>query len=416
VPSRASSASHHQAPNIASEAVVAQMATASLMRSINRSAILDLIRRHSPIARSQIAHQLHISLPTVMRIVDELVAEDLVCCRGSAESTGGRPRSLVEFNGSAYAVVGVDLGGTKMFGTIADLAGNIQHELYVPHASCEGNGDSLERLCTLIERLLAAPRPAGQRIRGIGIGAPGITLHPKGIVTLAPSLGWHNLPLKDILSERFSLPVFVENDVNLAALGELGFGAGRGARHLVCISIGTGIGAGIIVDGALYRGHDQAAGEIGYLLPGADLLGRRYEGFGALEGLASGSGIAERGRRALQAEGLEPAEDLSAEYVFAAARRHEPWAERVVSETVDYLGLAIASVSALLNPEVVILGGSVVRSADLLVDPIRERLQGAVPFLPRLVVSQLGLRAAVMGAIMLVLNATMEYFVVSRLP
>ena len=391
-------------------------ATASLMRSINRAAILDLIRQDGPIARSQIARQLSMSLPTVMRIVDELIDEDLVRPLDSREPTGGRPRSLLVFNGSAYAAVGVDLGGTKMFGTVADLAGNIQYEVYVPWKDTDP-GDSLERLCELIEELLDAPRPPGQRIRGIGVGAPGVTLSPDGVVTWAPSLGWRDLPLKEILTERFDVPVFVENDVNLAALGELGFGAGRSVKDLVCIAVGTGIGAGIITGGALYRGHTQAAGEIGYLVPGVEFLGQRYDQFGALESLASGTGIAQRARQLLEQQGMPvPSEGLSAEDVFDAVRRGEPWAQQVVDETVDYLSLAIASISALLDPEVIVLGGGVSRSADLLIEPVLQRLEGVTPSTPRLVASPLGRRAAVMGAIMLVLDATTEYFVVKRLP
>jgi len=385
------------------------------MRSINRSVILDFIRLNSPIARSAIARRLSMSLPTVMRIVDDLMEEDLVCLQGTSESTGGRPRALLEFNGNAYAVVGVDLGGARMFGTVADLSGTVQHEIRISHDD-DGPGDSLERLCELIERLLNAPRPPGQRIRGIGIGAPGFTLIPEGIVTWAPSLGWRDLPLKEILTDYFDEPVFVENDVNLATLGEWGFGAGRGVQNLVCIAVGTGIGAGIIVDGALYRGHNQGAGEIGYLPPGVGFLGRHYDQFGALEDMASGLGIAERGRQLLEKEGIPvPSDPFSAEDVFAAARRGEPWAQQVVGETVDYLSLAIASVSALLDPEVIVLGGGVGRSADLLIEPILKRLDGVVPFVPRLVASPLGRRAAVMGAIMLVLNATTERFVVRRL-
>ena len=390
-------------------------ATASLMRSINRSAVLDLIRERSPISRSEIARTLAMSLPTVMRIVADLEAEDLVRPHGRSEPTLGRPRPLLEFNGQAYAVVGVDLGGTKMFGTIADLAGTVYDEVYIQHDE-PGPSDSLERLCQLIQQLLDIPRPAGQRIRGIGIGAPGVTLSEEGIVTWAPSLGWRDLPLKALLSERFGLPVFVENDVNLAALGELGFGAGRGVQNLVCIAVGTGIGAGIIIDGTLYHGQHQAAGEVGYLLPGLEYLGRRYEGFGALESLASGNGVAERARRLLGHKGFPlPANGLTSEDVFAAARRGEPWAQQVVDETVDYLSLAVAEISALLDPELVILGGGMARSADLLLQPMQRRLEGTVPFLPRLVASELGLRAAVMGAIMLVLKGTTGHVVVNRL-
>jgi glucokinase-like ROK family protein len=387
--------------------------TATLMRSINRSLILDFVRQNSPIARSAIARRLNMSLPTVMRIIDELMEEDLVRLQGTSESTGGRPRALLEFNGDAYAVVGVDLGGTRMFGTVADLAGRVQHEIRVPHD--DDPEDSLEQLCELIQHLLDVPRPPGQRIRGIGIGAPSVTVGPEGIVTWAPSLGWRDLPLKRILSERFDEPVFVENDVNLAALGEWGFGAGRGAQNLVCISIGTGIGAGIIIDGALYRGHNQAAGEIGYLVPGIDFLGRRYDQYGALESIASGIRVAERGCQLLEKDGGPvPPADLSAEDVFAAARRGESWAQQVVDETVEYLSLAIASICTLLDPEIIVLGGGVAGSSDLLIEPILRRLDGVVPCAPRLVASPLGRSAAVMGAIMLVLSATTEHFVVRR--
>ncbi len=376
------------------------------MRDINRSAVLDVIREHSPIGRSQIAKRLGLSLPTVMRAIDDLIHADLVRPRGRAESSGGRPGELLEFNAPAYAVVGVDLGGTKLFGTVADLAGNIQNELYLPW----GNGaqqDSLDRLCEVIAKLLEAPRPAGQKIRGIGIGAPGITLKEEGIVTWAPSLGWRDLPLKQILTERLEFPIFVENDVNLATLGEWGFGAGRGVQNMVCIAIGTGIGAGLIIDGMLYRGSQQAAGEVGYLLPGMEFLGRHYDDFGALESLASGTGVARRARQYLQG-----AREVAAEDVFAAARQGESWARQVVSETVDYLSLAVSNIAVLLNPEVIVFAGGVSQSGDLFVQPIQKRLEGTVPFMPRLVVSSLGPRAAVMGAILLVLNETTEHVIV----
>jgi len=378
------------------------------MRRINRSVILDFIRHNSPIARSAIARQLGLSLPTVMRVVEDLMEEDLVRLQGTRESTGGRgrPRPLIEFNADAYAIVGVDLGGTKMFGTIADLGGRVQHEVYMPHDE-DGPTDPMERLVQLIHRLMDAPRPEGQRVRGIGVGAPGLTITPDGIVSWAPSLQWRDFPLQDALSERFDVPVFVENDVNLAALGEWGFGAGRGARSLVAIAIGTGIGAGILIDGALYRGHKQAAGEIGYLLPDLAHLGQRFDGFGALESVASGTGIAERARQIAPAE-IAAQEKLTAENVFSAARSGADWAQQVINETVDYLSLAVANVHSLLDPEVIVLGGGVAQSADLLIQPILERLHGATLTTPRVVASELGRRAAVMGAIMLVLNGTTD--------
>jgi len=218
-----------------------------------------------------------------------------------------------------------------------------------------------------------------------------------------------------MLSERFSLPVFVENDVNVAALGEFGFGVERNTSNMVCVAIGTGIGAGLIIEGKLYRGHNQGAGEIGYFLPDISFLGRRYEGFGALEELASGNGIARRAQQLLNAQGDALANHpLTAEDVFHYARAGYPWAQTIIDETVDYLSQALAAVGALLDPEVIVLGGGVVQSADLLIEPIRQRLQGAIPFVPRIVASNLGPRAVVMGTIMLVLDATTGHVVVNQ--
>lgn len=390
-------------------------ATSQLIRSINRTAVLDLMRTESPIARSRIARKLNTSIPTVMRIVDSLMEEGLVKSLDRVESSGGRPRPLLAFDGEANVAVGIDLGGSKMFGAVADLAGNVIHERYVPWKDGDSE-DRLEELCHLIEELLAAPRPPEKKIRGIGVGAPGATISPTGIVTWAPSLGWRDFPLKDILSERFDVPVFVDNDVNLSALGEYGFGAGRGCSSLVCIAVGTGIGAGIVLDGVPYRGHNFSAGEIGYLLPGIKYLGHRYDQFGALESLASGTGVAKRARQLFEEQSKPPpVSPLGAEAVFDAARQGEDWAQQVVDETVDYLSLAIATVGSLLDPEIIVLGGGVARSADLLIEPIMERLDGAIPVLPQLVPSELGRRAAAMGAIMYVMYGTTEHVIVNQL-
>jgi predicted NBD/HSP70 family sugar kinase len=198
------------------------------------------------------------------------------------------------------------------------------------------------------------------------------------------------------------VPVFVENDVNLAALGEWGFGAGRSVDNLIALAIGTGIGAGIVIDGRLCRGHRYAAGEVGYMLPGLEYLGRRYDGFGALESLAAAPGIAARGRHLAPAGAFEG--DVDAEAVFTAARAGCRWALRVVSETVDYLSLAIGNIQALLDPELIVLAGGVARSADLLIPAVLERLEGALAAPPNLVAAELGSHAVAMGGVATVLQ------------
>jgi glucokinase len=389
--------------------------TSAAMREINRSAILEIIRRESPIARSTIAERLDVSLPTVMRIVDDLISEGFIRPHGSKEWSGGRKRPLLEFNPEGRLILGVDMGGTKMYGALSDLGGNILDEVNFANHGTNGE-DSFTRLTTLINALLASPRLADRHVHGIGVGAPGITLHKEGIVTWANTLHWKNFPLKRRLSELYPLPITVDNDVNLAAMGELWFGAGQKTQNMVMIAIGTGIGAGIIIDGALYRGSNEASGEIGNMLPGCEFLGKNYEAFGALESVASGTGIAERARNALKQKlSAEELDNLTAEDVFEAAKQHHEWAWKIIDETVDYLTIAIANLMAAFDPEVIILGGGVSRSAEMLIQPILRRMKGLIPTLPKLVVSSLGLRAGVMGAITNVLHNTSNFYVVHKL-
>jgi glucokinase-like ROK family protein len=389
--------------------------TASAMRDINRSAILEIIRRESPISRTAIGDRLNVSLPTVMRIVDELIEEGFIRLQGTTEWSGGRRRPLIEFNSDGGVVLGVDMGGTKMYGALSDLGGNILDEVNIGHHGTSGE-ESFNYLTKLIDELLASPKVDRQRVRGIGVGAPGVTLHEQGIVTWAYTLHWDNFPLKSRLAERYDLPIIVDNDVNLAALGELWFGAGQNIQDMILIAVGTGIGAGVIIDGALYRGSNEASGEIGNMIPGREFLGKNYKDFGALESVASGTGIAARARELLkshrsQAELLS----LTAEDVFEAARKGESWAWKVINETVDYLSIAIANLVSAFDPEVVVLGGGVSRSADMLITPIMDRIKVAIPNPPKLVVSNLGLRATVMGAITNVLHNTSNFYVVHKL-
>lgn len=389
--------------------------TASAMRHINRSAILEIIRRESPISRTAIAERLDVSLPTVMRIVEELITEGFVRPQGSTEWSGGRRRSLLEFNADGHVVIGVDMGGTKMYGAISDLGGNILDEVNFSRHGSTGE-DSYNYLTSLIDKLLASPKMAGRSLRGIGVGVPGVTLHKEGIITWAYTLHWENFPLKSRLSEKYKLPITVDNDVNLAALGELWFGAGQNVQNMILITVGTGIGAGVIIDGALYRGAKEASGEIGNMIPGYEFLGKDYRAFGALESVASGTGIAARARELLKASrSPEELSILQAEDVFEAARKGENWAKTIINETIDTLAIAIANLVALFDPELVVLGGGVSRSADLLIDPIQARLAIALPNPTNLVVSNLGLQATVMGAITNVLHNTSNFYVVHKL-
>jgi glucokinase len=298
-----------------------------------------------------------------------------------------------------------------MMGALSDLNGEILERRVVPSVPGEAG---VERLIALVEDLHQASREYGLPVRGVGIGAPSVVTFEAGTVVWAPSLGWRNLPLKTRLEDTLHLPVFVENEVNLIALGESWQGAGQGLRNLICISLGAGIGAGIILNGQLYRGSHDAAGEVGYIIPNETCLGRTYDEFGCLESLAGSTGIAGRAGARLAngepsalngEENIDPS-DLTAEMVLSAAKERDPLAESVLNETLDYLSIAVASLICILDPDCIVISGDLAEHGDLFIEPIRSRLKGAVPHMPDIVLSELRTDAAVLGALAIALYKT----------
>ncbi len=383
----------------------------------NLAKVFKSLRAHEHISRAEIAVSLGLNPSTVSRLVDELIGVGIVHEGeeyGPSTDRGGRRAVELKLNPDAGYLVGVDLGGATVMGGVANLKGEILTRRCGPLKSVLGQGgdQTVERLIELTRELIeAAPVPS--RVWGIGVGAPSWTLPEQGVVTWAPALGWRDLPLKQIMQDALRLPVFVENDVNLAALGERWCGAGQGAENLVVVFVGTGIGAGIVVMGQLYRGASCAAGEVGYMLVDVEHLDRRYDEFGCLEMLASGAGMAASLRhrtRAGETSSLadQDLEAVSAEQIFEAARGGDSLAQSVVDETIRYLSLAIANVACILNPEMIIIGGGIAQSAEVLIEGIRHRLDGVVPVVPRLAVSTLGKEAVVKGAYALILHELCE--------
>lgn len=308
--------------------------------------------------------------------------------------------------------VGIDLGGTKLFGALVGADGTLSEETYVEHGGSrlvDGGPASLTederdlgsaylRTVELGQRLIARARARGIEPVGVGVGAPGMT-RPDGTVIAAGALSWHEVPLGAMLTGRFGLPVRVENDVNLAALGEHAYGAGRGLRSLFLFTIGTGIGGGLVIDGKLWRGRHHAAGEIGALLPGREFLGWNDRDWGAFEALASGTGLASEARRLAQEAGVTLGEDeLKGEKLFAAAANGHPYARRALDHAIELWTIALAAVQTILDPDLIVLSGGVAPSASPFLPLIAGRLRHALPFAPDIAPTTLGYKAAVLGA------------------
>jgi glucokinase len=317
---------------------------------------------------------------------------------------------LVSLCAEKNCIIGFDLGGTKLFGAIADIAGNIIHEQEISNHGKAGE-ECYELLVALMQSLIEKAGKLGLNIRGIGVEVPGSVRLETGLVLRAPAVQWKILPLKERLVAKFGLPVFVDNDLKQSALGEAWFGAGRQATNVALLAIGTNMAVGLVTNGILQRGAHLRHGEIGWMVPSREFLGKHYDGFGPAEVEAAGSGIARRARMLLAGKRSEDKlASITSEDVFNAARAGEEWAKKVVAETIDYLAILIANIMAFYDPDVIILSGGISRSSDLLIDPILKLVEGCVLVQPYIVVSSLGYRAGVLGAIAnLILNCPEFY-------
>ena len=313
-------------------------------------------------------------------------------------------------------IIGVDLGGTNIVVGAMSEDGDRQIGMHSqPTVPERGVDDVVDSMAAMVEETIAAVvRDAGASrddILGVGIGAPGPLDRARGVVVVAPNLGWRDYPLRDALSERVGLPATLDNDANCATLGEWWQGAARGARDVVGLTIGTGIGGGIIIDGRLHHGASDVAGEIGHTT--IDLTGRycRCGNYGCLEAYASGPAIAQRAREALERDEISTLRrivegDLSrltAATVYEAAKMGDALAREVVRDTATFLGAGIANLLNVFNPDVVVIAGGVTQAGEPLFDPLRAEVRRRA-FRPavdscRIVPGELPGTAGVVGAV-----------------
>lgn len=374
-----------------------------LMKAMNRAAVTDALAKHGPVSQTQICEMTGLSRATVSNIMKELQGEELVYEAARAESKGGgRRQVLMQLNAKAGYVIGVDLGGTKMAGAVTDLGGNQVLKARRPTRAEEGPDAVLDGLIAFIREMVAESGIDASKIRGVGVGVPGV-VRSGGLVEWAPALQWRNLRLSRLLGEALPYPVFVENDVNLLALGEYWYGAGQGCESMVCLAVGTGLGAGIIVGGQLLTGAHRAAGEVCNLIVDHTCLGRGFQSFGCLEAYASGPGLVSIFDKTTGRE-----MGLDAETVFDMARSGDATAARAVEEFTRHLGIALVALATVIDPEAVVLGGGVSQSADLFRDRLVELCKPVLQVMPDVRVSTLGVDAGVMGAVALTLHNTNE--------
>jgi predicted NBD/HSP70 family sugar kinase len=368
-----------------------------LLKRLNEQTVLDLVRNLAPVSRAEISRRAGISKPTVSLALRSLVEAGLV--RESAEAPSGPSYGAVYFEPvpEAALVLGLDLGARFLRGAICDLTGTIRARQDV-----ELRGADAERALAAVDELrdalVSATGLPGELIHGVVVGVPGVTGAADGTLQLAANVpGLEGRPFEAELEERLGLPITLENDINLAALGERELGVARGVDDFVFLSVGTGMGAGIVLRGELHTGRHGFAGEIDFAL---DALDEDVD--------PSAPRVAEIAARVTQGAETSLRAPFEARAVFDAARQGDEAAQLVVDEIARRIALHLAPVAAVVDVELVVLGGGIGSNGDLLLEPVRELLARWLPFPPHVEVSTVGEAAVLAGALAVGVRAALD--------
>ncbi len=375
------------------------------LRRLNRLRVIRALRDEGHISRADIARRTGLSRSTVSSLVADLQADGLVVERpepGSAfGAQGGRPPILLSFDASAGAALGIDFGHSHLRVAVSDLASTILAERTRPLDTDHDAQEGLDMAAELVIETLADAGVSREAVIGAGMGLPGPVRGEGTVGSSAILPGWIGMTAASEMRRRLEIPVMVDNDANLGALAEAAFGAARDAGDLIYLKVSSGIGAGLILNGRLYRGSAGLAGELGHVLVNPDGIVCRCGNRGCLETVAATGALVDLLRRS-------HGEDLTVPALLAHARSGDVGCRRVIHDAGRALGQVVASLINVLNPEMLVVGGELSAAGDLLLDGMRESIsRAALPEASRgaeVVTGVLGERAQVLGALALVVS------------
>lgn len=352
-------------------------ATRQQTKNHNTQLILKTIYENGDISRADIARATRLTRPTVSALVTELIDNQFVVETGLGPSAGGKPPTLLNIAQDAYHLLSVDLGSQAFRGAVVNLRGEIVERLSFPTHDRKGEA-ALQLVYKLIDSLVEVSTVP---LLGIGVGTPGLVDSRQGIIQRAVNLGWTDLPLRDLIENRYQKPSYLANDSHMAALAEYAFGQPRDSNNLVVIKIGQGIGAGIILNGQLYYGDGFGAGEIGHVVVAEDGLLCTCGNYGCLETTTSTRSIL---RQAREIAGSQPTSHLAAaaevewQTIVAALEAGDAATHTMVATAGKYLGVAIANLVGSLNIHHVVVSGRVSQLGDVFLDAARTETRRRV--------------------------------------
>ncbi len=339
-------------------------ANRNLIRSINRSIILNAIKTQAVVSRAAIAHLTGLSPATVTAITGQLIKEGLIFEKTTGDSTGGRPPIMLALNPRGGFVIGIKLMEDQVVGALTDLNATILAKDSTSLSSVDVE-TVVETVAALVTRLIHTSDIRKKQLMGVGVGLAGVVDYADGIVRQNPFFGWQNIPLRDLLQTRLKVPIFIDNDVNTLTLSEKWLGVGKPVENFVVITIGRGVGMGIVLDGRIYRGRAGGAGEFGHVVvdPSGPLCDCGKHG--CLESLVSDRALVQTARREVDSN----IENLDGLLKLAQAGRPEALA--VLKQAGGLLGREIANLVNVLDPNLIVISGEGIRMGETFFSAVR---------------------------------------------
>jgi glucokinase-like ROK family protein len=399
-----------------------------LVRRLNTVSVMEVLRLYAPLSRAELSARTGLNPSTVSSIVSELIGSAFIQETTLQDARIGRPGMLLELNPAGGGAVGVEIGVDFLSIVLTNFTAEVLWSKRIAHSEGEPQVNLLEKTEALISEVLECSRSSGLRPLGIGVGAPGLVDGNQGKLVFAPNLSWKDTPLRLMWTNRFNLPVFVENEANSGAMGEYYYGVAHGMEDFIYLSTGIGLGGGIMIGGKLFKGSHGFAGEIGHttIYGDGELCGCGSRG--CWETYVGPRYMIQRIRQTLvdghQSMLNELVEGdlnrLTVDMVIAAADAGDQIALAALKEVGIHLGVGVSNLINIFNPELVVVGGVLSPASPWLIPMIQESIRRkALPPLVenvQIVPSQLGLDSCVMGAIALVLDDVLREPLYSTMP
>lgn len=383
-----------------------------LIRGTNDSTVINIIRQKGPISRADIAKYADMTAPTVTNVTNRLLESNLIIEYKMGKSSGGRRPILLKTNPDTLNVIVIYIGSNKMTGYLAD--GNIN---IIKRKEEKLRGYLKDEIIDLLLKIIGDLKSrAKAQIPGIGVVLHGPVKSREGISVVAPNLGWKHVPIKYIVEEKYKIPTFVENDSRATALGEFYYGNAKNKNSMVFLFVDYGMGSGVVLDGKLYRGVSDSAGEVGHTT--IDINGPKCScgNYGCLEAMASERALVRNMTRSIK-EGRTSKvidlasgnlDDIAPEDIYKAAKMGDELAKRELRQLARYLGIGVANVLNTFNPEVVLIGGGLAQARlfieDVLIDTVKQRTLESCRNVSEIRFDVMGEEATVKGAADIVLT------------